>query len=348
MGLSGKQAERVALKDLPALLSEMLDLSDGVRLRPQERRADLVIDLPEGRRWVAEVTSSARSADVVAAARQARAYAKEGELPVVVVPYMGEAGARAAAAEGVSWIDLSGNARLRDGDLFLRVEGRPNRYPSRGRPSSPFAPASGRVTRHMLQDPERWWRQAELSKATGLDDGRVSKLVARLDELELLERDGRLLRPRDPDALLDAWTADYDFAGHDIVACHFTAPGGGVELAREIADGLTEANVSHALTGLPAAWMLDKFAQFRLVSVFVDGDPRRVADILGARIEPRGANVQLIGPNDGGVFVGADSVDGVRVVAPVQAYLDLLGLPERAREAAEYLRDKRLSWQRDG
>jgi len=348
MSLSGEQAERVALKDLPALLSDLLDLGDGVRLRRQERGADLVIDLPEGRRWVAEVKSSARSADVAAAARQALAYAKEGELPVVVVPFMGEAGARAAAAEGVSWIDLSGNARLRDGDLFVRVEGRPNRYPSRGRPSSPFAPASARVTRHMLQDPEHWWRQSELSKATGLDDGRVSKLVARLDELDLLERDGALLRPRDPDALLDAWVADYNFAGHDIVACHRTAPGGGVELAREIADGLAEAKVSHALTGLPAAWMLDKFAQFRLVSVFVEGDPRRVADVLDARVEPRGANVQLIGPNDRGVFAGANSVDGVRVVAPVQAYLDLLPLPERAREAAEHLREKHLSWRRRG
>ncbi|MGH2945153.1 MAG: type IV toxin-antitoxin system AbiEi family antitoxin [Solirubrobacteraceae bacterium] len=329
-------------------MAQLLDLSDGVRLRPQGCGVDLVIELPDGRRWVAEVKSSARSADVATAARQARAYAREGELPVVVVPYMGAAGARAAAAEGVGWVDLSGNARLRDGDLFVRVEGRPNRYPSRGRPSSPFAPASARVTRHLLQDPERSWRQAELSKATGLDDGRVSKLVARLDELELLERDGALLRPRDPDALLDAWAADYNFDGHDIVACHLTAPGGGVELAREIADGLVEAKIPHALTGLPAAWMLDKFAQFRLLSVFVGEDPRRVADLLGARAEPRGANVQLIGPNDRGVFVGAEDVDGVRVVAPVQAYLDLLALPERAREAAEHLREKRLNWRRHG
>ncbi len=348
MSLNGEQAERVAAKELPDLLAELLELEGGVSLHPQRRGADLVIDLPEGRRLVAEVKSSARSADVAAAARQARAYAQEGDLPVVVVPYMGEAGARAAAAEGVGWIDLSGNARLRDRDLFVRVEGRANRYPSRGRPSSPFAPASSRVTRHLLQDPERWWRQAELSKTTGLDDGRVSKLVARLDELELLERDGPLLRPRDPDALLDAWAADYNFAAHDIVACHLTAPGGGVELAREIADGLAEASATHALTGLPAAWMLDKFAQFRLVSVFVDDDPRRVADLIGARVEPRGANLQLIGPNDGGVFVGADTVDGVRVVAPVQAYLDLLALPERAREAAEHLREKRLSWRRRG
>jgi hypothetical protein len=347
MSLSGEQAERIARKELPGLVADLLDLSSGVKVRPQERGVDLVIELPRGRRWVAEVKSSARSADVASAARQARAHAQEGELPVVVVPYMGEAGARAADAEGVGWIDLSGNARLRDRDVFVRVEGRPNRYPSRGRPSSPFAPTSARVSRHLLQDPDRWWTQAELSKATGLDDGRVSKLVARLDELDLLAREGRRLRPRDPDTLLDAWAADYKFEGHDIVACHLTTPGGGVELAREIADGLVHENVTHALTGLPAAWVLDRFAQFRLASVFVDDDPRRVADLIGARVEPRGANVQLIAPNDPGVFVGADPVDGVSVVAPIQAYLDLLALPERAREAAEHLREKRLSWRRN-
>ncbi len=115
MRLREEQAERVARKELPGLVAELLDLSNGVKLRPRERGVDLVIELPHGRRWVAEVKSSARSADVVSAARQARAYAREGELPVVVVPYMGEVGARAADAEGVGWIDLSGNARLRDG-----------------------------------------------------------------------------------------------------------------------------------------------------------------------------------------------------------------------------------------
>lgn len=348
MPLSGEQAERIGRKELPGLLAELLELEGGVRLRQGRRKVDLVIELPHGRRWVAEVKSSARSADVARAARQVRESARGNELPLIVVPYMGEAGARAAASEGVGWIDLSGNARLRDGDLIVRVEGRPNRYPSRGRPSSPFAPASSRVARHLLMDPDRWWRQAELSRATGLDDGRVSKLVARFDELELLERDGPLVRPRDPDAVLDAWAADYNFAGHDTIACHLTASGGGVELARELAARLAKARVDYAVTGLPAAWMRDRFAQFRLVSVFVDDDPRRIADLVDARVEPRGANVQLIGPNDPGVFVGAEKLDGVRVAAAVQVYLDLLALPERAGEAAEHLREKRLNWERRG
>ena len=40
----------------------------------------------------------------------------------------------------------------------------------------------------------------------------------------------------------------------------------------------------------------------------------------------------------------AQAVAGVQCVSPVQAYLDLRGLPERAEEAAEHLRKERLQW----
>jgi hypothetical protein len=174
----------------------------------------------------------------------------------------------------------------------------------------------------------------------------AGQLVSRLDELELLEREGSRLRPRDPGALLDALTADYRFDSPDVLACHVT--GSGLGHAQDVASRLGAADIRYVFTGLPAAWLLDGFAQFRLVSVFVDDDPRTVADTLVARVEPRGANLQLIGPNDSGVFVGADTLRGSRVVSPVQAYLDLLALPERARDAAEPLRAERLNWRGDG
>ena len=43
-------------------------------------------------------------------------------------------------------------------------------------------------------------------------------------------------------------------------------------------------------------------------------------------------------PNDEGVFHGAEIVDGIRCVHPVQAYVDLKDHPERAPEAAAELR----------
>lgn len=343
--------EREAVRRLPPLLEEALELPPGsvvIEDQPSHRRPDLVIRLDSGPALIAELKSSARSGDIEQAARAAQAAASEFEgVPVIVVPYMGEVGSRVAREAGVGWIDLSGNANLRAGDRILRIQGKPNRYKHRGRPSSPFAPVSARVVRLMLLDPLQWWRQADLARRASMRDGQVSKAVSRLVQMELVERrEDHAVRPRDPDRLLDAWAEDYDFLKHDVVYGHIT--GLGVDLARGLAERLGEADVGHALTGLPAAWLRDRFAQFRLVSIYLEEDPVAVGEELGARMERRGANVQFILPKDPGVFAGAEEVDGATCVSVVQNYLDLLGLPERSDEAAEYLRAEHLSWNSDG
>lgn len=253
---------------------------------------------------------------------------------------MSEAGAQAADTAGVNWLDLSGNASIRAENLRVWVRGRPNAFPSRGRPSSPFAPKSARVTRVLLLDPERWWRQKDIVAETGLDDGTVSRVIRRLDEELLLESRGRELRPRDPGLLLDAWADDYRFDRHDIIVGHMS--GNGIEIARSMTEVLRRAGVRHAFTGLTAAWAMDRFAGFRLNTVYVGGDPRVAADALGVRRAERGANVQIVGPDDIGVFAGERAWDELNCVSPAHVYLDLLQLPERADEAAHHLRAEHL------
>lgn len=339
--------EREAARRLPLLLGELLDEErvevDRELEVPPGRRPDLAFADSHGRRWVVEVKSSSRPGRVLDAAQQLRHYAGEEAIPLLVVPYMSEAGARAAEDAGVNWIDLSGNASIRAENLHVWVQGRPNAYPSRGRPSSPFAPKSARVARVLLLDPEHWWRQKDLVEETGLDDGTVSRVVRRLDEELLLEARGRELRPRDPQLLLDAWAEDYRFDRHDIVAGHLS--GSGIEVARTIAERLQEEDLRHAFTGLSAAWAMDRFARFRLNTVYVEGDPRDAADLVGVRRSDRGANVQIVGPDDVGVFAGEHAWDDLNCVSPAQVYLDLLQLPERADEAARHLRTEHL-WTR--
>ncbi len=77
-----------------------------------------------------------------------------GTVPLLVVPFMGATGKDLCAADGVSWMDLSGNANIKGPGLVVRVEGLANKYPRRGRPSSVFAPKSARVTRTLLLNPE--------------------------------------------------------------------------------------------------------------------------------------------------------------------------------------------------
>jgi len=330
--------EREAVHRLPGILAELFDEADPGRslvLERSDRGVDIAMDAG-GRRWAIQAKTSSSPGTVATVADRLAARDIGDAIPVLVVPFMSPAGARAAAERRLNWIDLSGNASLRDDELHVRVQGRPNRFSSRGRPASPFAPKSSRVARALLLDPARWWRQKDLAEHTELDPGRVSRVVHRLDDEQLLERDRARLRPRAPGLLLDAWAGDYRFDRHDIITGHLT--GSGIELARELDVRLEAEAIDHAFTGLPAAWALDHFARFRLVSVYVVGDPRAAAETVGLRRNERGANVQIIGPEDRGVFDGQRRIEDLPCVAPVQVYLDLGHLPERAGEAAERLR----------
>jgi hypothetical protein len=330
--------EREAAERLPALLSELLS-APARRLRRPRRGADFSFDDRKGRRWLFEVKASSNPLSVKSATHQLRAAAQSlggrETILVVVVPFMSPGGARIAEGSDVNWIDLSGNASIRAEGLHVLVQGRPNAYPAVGRPASSFAPRSARVSRVLLLDPKRWWRQKELVAETGLDDSRVSRVVRRLRDERLLTERERAVRPADAGDLLTAWADAYRFDRHDVVLGHLS--GSGVELARRLSERLADAGVRHAFTGLPAAWAIDHFASFRLASVYVEDDPREAAAAVYLRREPRGANVQLIGPNDPGVFAGASEHDDLVCVSPAQVYLDLRHLPERAADAADHL-----------
>ena len=345
MQAGAKSTEREALRRIPGLLAELLDEPD-VKLAAEESQPDSRIDLlardAQGRRWAFDVKASSGPGQVDRAARQLRALDDPDTIPVLVVPYMSKAGAKTAERAALNWIDLSGNASIREEGLRVWVQGRPNELRTAGRPSSPFAPKSARVSRTLLLEPRRWWRQKDLVDATHLDDGSVSRVVQRLEDEALLERRDRELRPRDPNLLLDAWAQEYRFDRHDAIAGHVS--GSGIEVARSLAEGLAKRQIDHAFTGLPAAWAIDRFARFRLTTVYVNGDPRDVVEQLGIRQGSKGANVQILGPDDAGVFSGEQDRDGLRCVSTVQVYLDLLHLPERATEAAQHLRDHHLDW----
>jgi hypothetical protein len=342
---NARTIEREAIRLLPSLLADVLD-EERVDLyqdvERHDRGIDVLADDKRGRRWAIEIKNSSRPGQVDRAAAQLEHLEDEGFIPILVVPFMSKAGAETADRRGLNWLDLAGNAHIRGEGLLVRVRGQPDRLRAAGRPSSPFASKSARITRTLLLDPARWWRQKDLADTTGLDDGNVSRIVRRLDDEALLQRRERELRPRDPDLLLDAWAQDYRFDRHQTVFGHLS--GDGIQVSRVLEGRLVDANVVHAFTGLPAAWAMSHFARFRLTSVYVEGDPHLVAEETEMRLGEKGANVQLLGPDDDGVFAGEEEFDGLPCVAPVQAYLDLLSLPERSKEAAEHLRAERMAW----
>lgn len=272
-----------------------------------------------------------------------------GQRPLLVVPFMGDVGDTLCREAGVAWLDLSGNAHIDGAELFIHVEGKPNKFRSAGRPANAFAAKSSRITRFLLENHDQAFSQANLAAATGLGPGYTSKIVRRLEDLRLLTRnDADEVQVRNPDLMLDAWREKYDFSMHTIVKGTVASRGSG-ELAATIQDHLQDAvheyDCEFAATGLSAAWSMTRFATHRIVTFYVEHPPTDdfLRDI-GFREGAKGANVWLVVPKDVGVFEGAAAIDGLVCVHPVQAYLDVLAHPERSAEAAEAIREQYLQW----
>ncbi|MCP5069850.1 MAG: hypothetical protein GY946_25055 [bacterium] len=339
------------MKQIAERLAKLLNVEPGeVHLRA-DVDADGVVEAGPFA-FAVDWKSSGTAATVAASIEQVRHRAEEmggNVVPLVVVPFMGESGRGRCADADVAWVDLSGNARIFAPGLRILVEGKPNRYKRRGRPSSAFAPKSSRIARWLLMHPMEFLTQREIAKATHTDEGYTSRIVGKLEDDGLLVRDtGGAIKPRDPGLLLDAWREAYNFSKHRIIRGHVAARAGDA-LLHQLADVLSQASIGYAATGLAAAWLLDRFAGFRTVTLYLPETPAPdLQSALAFREDARGANVWLVVPNDEGVFHGAALHEGVRCVHPVQAYLDLHAHPERADEAAQKLRAEHLNWRIGG
>jgi len=319
-----------------------------VQLRREATDDVDVLVAAAGHTFAVEVKGRSSAGPVAAGADRAVGAAKAARrraIPVVAVPYMGDSGKRVCERAGASWFDFSGNAHIVAPGIRVIVDGRPNQFRKRGRPSSVFAPKSSRIARWLLMHPGQAHAQRDLAGATEVSEGLVSRVISRLEEDRYVTRDeGGLVRVANPQLLLEAWRDEYRFSKHTTLRGHVAARSGDA-LTRFVAEVLSAMKVEHAATGLSAAWQLTRFAGFRIATFFIEADPDEVMKSkLGLREDERGANLWLVVPNDAGVFQGAGDREGVRCVHPVQAYLDLEEHPERAADAADRVRAEYLSW----
>lgn len=339
-----------ALREVARLLAELLGApaSASSAVKTASSGGDAVIHAG-GHDYVVEWRSSGDVAGVAAGVRQLELYRKGGdhEVALLTVPFMGDAGRRICKERGVSWLDLSGNAHIDAPGVHVRVEGKENRFKRRGRPSNPFAPKSSRIARWLLLHPDEFHVQQDLAAAIGVGAGFVSRIVRRLEQLGLVERNVEgAVRASDPKLLLEAWAEHYEFERHHVLRGHVAARSGAELLAR-VSSGLSRAGIEHAATGLAGAWLLSHFAAFRTVACFVAAlPPGDVLDDLGFHEEDRGANLWLVLPTDEGVFVGVEEHDGIPCAHPVQVWLDLKGQAERSNDAALQLEETLLTWRR--
>jgi hypothetical protein len=151
----------------------------------------------------------------------------------------------------------------------------------------------------------------------------------------------------EPDALLATWRDDYEPVAGVRVPSYTPLHGSAFEAAaRDVLDAHSEQGRAMFASFSAAHW-LAPYGRTGTQYFYADSAGlKRLTDRLKLSPSPKGENVVVTIPKDEGLF--RDTVEPARgavCTGAVQTYLDLSAAGERGQEAAEHLRQAKLSWQ---
>lgn len=281
-------------------------------------------------------------------ARSMRALASGVPL-LLVAPWIGRRGRALLAAEGINYVDLTGNVRVQldDPTLFLSSQGA-ERDPfgqPRGR-ARVRGPKAGRLIRTLV-DAQPPYGVRELAEATDLAPGYVSQLLQTLDREALITRSPRGgVEAVEVGALLRRWAESYDVLRSNTARTFVSR--GGVDAAFLALAGIP-ADTRVALTGSFAAVGVAPVAVPALLLAYCE-DVEAVARELRLLPADTGADVALLDPFDPVVWAGLDErADGLREVSPAQVVVDCLTGTGRMPAEGEAVLDRLIAdegWRR--
>jgi hypothetical protein len=296
---------------------------------------------------VVEVSSLGQPRQIRASVTRLNEIRRElpGAHPVAAAVYIGPQSARILKANGLGYVDLSGNCHLAFANVLIEKDGKRNVRPSTRPLRSLFAPRATRVVRVLLMEPARSWRLEELGKAAGVSLGHSYNVVKRLEELAWADRDTdqriHLSKPAD---VLEAWCESYTYRTNGITS--YLAP---ERVTRrfmgEIARAAVGAGRPYAYTLNAGATLLVPSLRLPTVHCYLEGDPTPVAQALGLRPATEAdGTLHILEPYDPGVLHGAFEKGGLKVVCLPQLYADLIHYERRGPEQAEHVRREAMGY----
>ncbi len=264
---------------------------------------------------------------------------------LICAPYISPRVAELCQEQNVSYLDGVGNCRIAAPGLYVHVSGRPNRSATMKAAVDPFSRKSSRIVRTLLKHADKGWQVQQLAEQADVSLGLVSKVKnALLEEAYLEERD-RLLYLRDPAKLLQGWAAQYRPHVKRLQLFAIARPS---ETETRLAEWCRANGITYALTQLSAAWRYSPIVRYDKSVVYIDKKVESATNLkallshIDAREVDTGVNCTLWITDDPTVFSDTREVDGVKVVSPLQLYLDLNVLAGRGEDAAQEILEKEL------
>jgi hypothetical protein len=264
-------------------------------------------------------------------------------VPVLVVPFMSEAGRAQVRDRGINYIDLSGNVHVAFDNVLIHKTSSGNAFASERAGINIFSDKASLILRELLTEPEEYRTVRALAESASVSVGWASEVLSELEDRGYLDRRPRRgCRIRRIEHLLDDWTSRYSFLGRNRVRSLFIDAVSIDETLDRLRGSKAAQGVSYALTVHAGARLVAPFVQYNECHLYVGGPKdfeAQVESLAGGLhlTEPHaGGNLHIAKPYyEQGAFHGARIIEGLNVVSDLQLYLDLATFPIRGPEQAE-------------
>jgi hypothetical protein len=295
---------------------------------------------------VAEVKTQAepRFARMAALQLKSRVQTIANGFGILVAPYISPAAIQVCRETGIGCMDLSGNAFLSFGNVFIDKSGMPNAFLEARPLKSLFSPKTSRVLRALLSDPSKGWHVEELSRAVDISLGLASKAKQALLSQEWVKEEGKRFILFKPLELLEEWAKNYTYKKNRLSS--FYSGLSEQSLEKAIKNECEKSGYRYGLALFSGARRVAPFVRFPKFFSYVDGPIADIAEVLRLKKVESGANVTLLEPYDAGVLQGLREISGMNVVSDIQLYIDLRSYGARGEEAARAIFEQRIkpSW----
>jgi len=149
----------------------------------------------------------------------------------------------------------------------------------------------------------------------------------------------------DPYRLIRQWAASYNYLFLNKFSEYYTFDTEFEAFLSRLTKLPERVRDRYALTLHAAAWIIAPYVRPTDFHIYIHPDIERkelatFTESLNVSPIERSGNVKLVTPYDEGVFYGSKPVNDVRIVSPIQLYVDLFNHPGRGEEAAGKLLEK--------
>jgi hypothetical protein len=254
---------------------------------------------------------------------------------IFMAPYISPQSEAICREANVGFVDLAGNCHISFQTIYIYQTGKPNPYSQKRDLRSLYSPKAERILRVLLAYPSNAWKVEELASEADVSIGHVANIKKLLADHLWIEDFSVGFSLKEPEALLEEWSENYRFSRNKLSPFYTMDKLSDFEY--RLGEICEREGVHYGLTGFSGAARLSPAVRYQRAMAYVNCDLDRLVDLLELKSVTSGANVALLTPYDEGVFFEENKIGGLRVLHPIQIYLDLKSMRGRGDEAAEVL-----------